>query len=162
MKSAILVFPGTNCERDLQRILSKYYFSQVNLIWHTDTFEDAYDFYFLPGGFSYGDYLRSGSLAKMSNTIRCLRKVSQKGKKILGICNGFQILTEAHLLPGSPGTEPIVEAYMFLGWFKEHLSSTATTSWIFSSYLPFRRQFYLFTRYFRRVESQFSNPFAIY
>ena len=101
MKSAILVFPGTNCEQDLKKVLSKYYRSQIDLIWHTDTFEDQYDFYFLPGGFSYGDYLRSGALAKMSNTMQCLKRVNKKGKKILGICNGFQILTEAHLLPGA-------------------------------------------------------------
>ncbi len=101
MKIGILFFPGTNCEKDLIYILEKYYFCKCYLLNSEDSFEDSYDAYFLPGGFSFGDYLRSGSLASMSRAISSLKLVAAKQKKIIGICNGFQILTESHLLPGA-------------------------------------------------------------
>ncbi len=100
LKTAILIFPGSNCEQDLRRILKRYYNIDAKLIWYTEYFQDIYDFYLLPGGFSYGDYLRSGALAKISSIIVALAQAIQNGKIVLGICNGFQILTEAHFLPG--------------------------------------------------------------
>ena len=100
LKVAMLIFPGTNCEQDLKKILSEHYKTKVTFIAHNESFSDHYDLYLIPGGFSYGDYLRSGSLAKMSLSISSLNEVIKKGKIVLGICNGFQILTEAHFLPG--------------------------------------------------------------
>ena len=101
LKIAILFFPGSNCEQDLKHILVRYYNANITFIWHKESFDDCYDCYLLPGGFSYGDYLRSGSLAKISPAVSSLANVIQKGKLVLGICNGFQILTEAHFLPGA-------------------------------------------------------------
>ena len=100
LKVAVLIFPGTNCEQDLKQVLSEYYKAKVTFIAHNESFSDHYDLYLIPGGFSYGDYLRNGSLAKMSLSISSLNEVIKKGKIVLGICNGFQILTEAHFLPG--------------------------------------------------------------
>ncbi len=101
MKAAILVFPGSNCEEDLKEILTQFYNFSVDYIWYSESFSDQYDICFLPGGFSYGDYLRSGALAKISTSISSLKEIIQKGKIVIGICNGFQILTEAKILPGS-------------------------------------------------------------
>ena len=100
-KVAILVFPGTNCEQDLKSVLERSFNFEVELLWHNESFFDKYDFYFLPGGFSYGDYLRSGALAAKSVSLKSLVQVANNNKPILGICNGFQILTECGLLPGA-------------------------------------------------------------
>lgn len=101
IKALILVFPGSNCDRDLGRSLERFFSISVEYLWHTNSFLPNYDLYFLPGGFSYGDYLRSGALAAKTNAIRYLREVHKKGQMIVGICNGFQILTEAKFLPGA-------------------------------------------------------------
>jgi phosphoribosylformylglycinamidine synthase len=100
MKSAVITFPGSNCDRDavdaLQRIGSK-----IQRIWHQETrLDDDLDLIIVPGGFSYGDYLRSGAMAAISPVMMEVKRLSQKGVRVLGICNGFQILTEAGLLPG--------------------------------------------------------------
>jgi len=100
MKSAVITFPGSNCDRDavdaLQRVGSK-----VQRIWHQETkLDDDLDLIIVPGGFSYGDYLRSGAMAAISPVMMEVKRLSQKGARVLGICNGFQILTEAGLLPG--------------------------------------------------------------
>ena len=101
MKTAIIVFPGTNCEYD-----TKYAYemlgSEVELIWHkADKLPENLDLIVLPGGFSYGDALRSGSIARFSPVIAEVIKFANTGGKVLGICNGFQILLEAGLLPGA-------------------------------------------------------------
>jgi len=101
MKIAVIVFPGTNCEYD-----TKYAYemlgSDVELIWHkADKLPDGIDLVVLPGGFSYGDSLRSGSIARFSPIINEVIKFANAGGKVLGICNGFQILLEAGLLPGA-------------------------------------------------------------
>lgn len=101
MKVGLLVFPGSNCDRDLAEALHEHYNAQVEYLWHTNSFEPQHDFYFLPGGFSYGDYLRSGAMASRSLSIESLRQANQKNIPIVGICNGFQVLTEAHFLPGA-------------------------------------------------------------
>ena len=101
MKIGILVFPGTNCEQDIKLILEKIYNITPTFLWYSTSFEDKYDLYFVPGGFSYGDYLRSGALAKMATSMSSLKEAVKHGKKIIGICNGFQILTEAGILPGA-------------------------------------------------------------
>jgi len=99
-KAGILVFPGTNCEKDLQMALEEYGFS-VDLLWHQNSFSTQHDIYFVAGGFSYGDYLRSGSLAARSLSMSSLKEAVNKSITTVGICNGFQILTESHLLPGA-------------------------------------------------------------
>ncbi len=99
-KSAIIVFPGSNCDRDIASALEKVG-SKVEKIWHQETsLPSDLDLIVLPGGFSYGDYLRSGAMAKISPVMMEVKNLAKKGINILGICNGFQILTEAELLPG--------------------------------------------------------------
>jgi phosphoribosylformylglycinamidine synthase len=101
MKVGVLRFPGTNCDYD---ILSWCQFKNLNakFLWHQDQFlAKDFDLLILPGGFSFGDYLRSGALAARSNALASVREAADYGTAILGICNGFQILTEAGLLPGA-------------------------------------------------------------
>ena len=100
MKSAVIIFPASNCDRDAITTLENLG-SKVQKVWHQDTaLDDNLDLIVLPGGFSYGDYLRSGAMAAISPIMSEIKRLSDKGVKILGICNGFQILTEAGLLPG--------------------------------------------------------------
>ncbi len=100
MKSAVIIFPGSNCDRDAVTTLQKVG-SKVQKIWHQETkIDDDLDLIVVPGGFSYGDYLRSGAMAAISPVMQEVKRLSKKGVKILGICNGFQILTEAGLLDG--------------------------------------------------------------
>ncbi|MDW8306606.1 MAG: phosphoribosylformylglycinamidine synthase subunit PurQ [Leptospiraceae bacterium] len=101
MKAAVLVFPGSNCDRDLGESLVRFFSCQVQYIWHKESFFAEHDIYFLPGGFSYGDYLRSGALAAHTRSMSSLREAVAKGRMVVGICNGFQILTESKLLPGA-------------------------------------------------------------
>lgn len=101
IKAGILLFPGTNCEKDLEMILKSDYAIESDFLWHTESFSVEHDIYFVPGGFSYGDYLRSGSLASMALSIQSLKEAAQKEILVAGICNGFQILTETHMLPGA-------------------------------------------------------------
>ena len=101
MKAAVLVFPGSNRERDLQTALKTFTGHTPMLVWHGDKqFPAGTDLVALPGGFSYGDYLRCGAIAARSNIIGALKDHAQKGGYVLGICNGFQILCETGLLPG--------------------------------------------------------------
>lgn len=101
MNVAILRFPGTNCEFDTQYAFEKLGHS-TQIIWHNDkTLPDNIDLVVVPGGFSYGDYLRSGSIARFAPVMQEVSKFATNGGKVLGICNGFQILTEAGLLPGA-------------------------------------------------------------
>jgi phosphoribosylformylglycinamidine synthase len=99
MKVGVVVFPGTNCDRDTKWAFEKVG-AQVEFVWHTDKLK-KFDLVVLPGGFSYGDYLRSGAIARFSPVMEEVKKYAQKGGKVLGICNGFQILLESHLLPGA-------------------------------------------------------------
>ncbi len=100
MKSALIVFPGSNCERDAYTALEKIG-AKCQKIWHQETsLENDLDLIVVPGGFSYGDYLRSGAMASISPIMSEIKRLANKGVKILGICNGFQILTEAGLLDG--------------------------------------------------------------
>ena len=99
MKSSVIIFPGSNCDRDMDVALKKFGF--VNqMIWHNDEKIPKCDLIVLPGGFSYGDYLRCGSIAGKSKIIKSVIEFAKKGGLVLGICNGFQILTETGLLPG--------------------------------------------------------------
>ena len=101
MKFAVIVFPGSNCDNDAYHVIEKQLGMSVDFIWHKDNNLDAYDAIIIPGGFSYGDYLRAGAVARFSNIMEEIKKASKKGKSIIGICNGFQILVESGLLPGA-------------------------------------------------------------
>ncbi len=100
MKFAVLVFPGSNCDIDCFKAVEAIG-QQVDYVWHTATDLSSYDAILVPGGFSYGDYLRCGAIARFAEVMNEVKKAAEQGKFILGICNGFQILTEAGLLPGA-------------------------------------------------------------
>ena len=99
MKSSVITFPGSNCDRDMDVALKKFGFKN-KMVWHDDAELPKSDLVVLPGGFSYGDYLRCGSIASKSNIIKSVIDFANSGGLVLGICNGFQILTETGLLPG--------------------------------------------------------------
>ena len=101
MKSAVIVFPGSNCDRDVAVTLEEVTGKKPAMVWHRETEFPSADLIVLPGGFSYGDYLRSGAMAAHSPIVRAVREQAERGVAVLGICNGFQILTEAQLLPGA-------------------------------------------------------------
>ena len=101
MKFGIIVFPGSNCDHDAYHVISKNVGQPVDFIWHRDTDLRSYDALIIPGGFSYGDYLRVGALASFSPVMESVKKFAAEGRFVLGICNGFQILCEAGLLPGA-------------------------------------------------------------
>lgn len=100
MKACVIVFPGSNCDLDAQHALSSVAGFETDLRWHRDADLSGYDLIVLPGGFSYGDHLRAGAIARFAPAMRAVARESEKGTPILGICNGFQILLEAGLLPG--------------------------------------------------------------
>ena len=100
MKAAVIVFPGSNCDRDAAVALEAAMGRAPVMVWHGDAELPASDLIVLPGGFSYGDYLRSGAMAAHSPIMREVIKRAKAGTPVLGICNGFQVLTEARLLPG--------------------------------------------------------------
>ncbi len=100
MNSSVIIFPGSNCDRDMDVALKKFGFKN-RMVWHNDTKLPKNDLVVLPGGFSYGDYLRCGSMASKSKIINSVIKFAKSGGLLLGICNGFQILTETELLPGA-------------------------------------------------------------
>ncbi len=101
MKWGIVIFPGTNCERDVIHVLRNVYHQDVVSLWHKDTIIPKIDALILPGGFSYGDYLRAGAIARFSPINDEILRAAKSGLPIFGICNGFQILTELGLLPGA-------------------------------------------------------------
>ena len=101
MKVAIVVFPGSNCDRDISWAIQNICGKKPDYLWHKENIFTNYDLIILPGGFSYGDYLRCGAIGSHSPIMNEIKKRSEKGTKIIGICNGFQILTESKLLPGS-------------------------------------------------------------
>lgn len=101
MKVAVIQFPGSNCDRDTVHVLKNNLKLGTQLVWHNEFDETAYDAVILPGGFSFGDHLRAGIIAGHSPATKGVRKMAAQGKPVLGICNGFQILIEAGLLPGA-------------------------------------------------------------
>jgi phosphoribosylformylglycinamidine synthase I len=101
MKFGVVVFPGSNCDEDLVYTLQEVLHQNVVKLWHKDTSIQGCDFIMVPGGFSYGDYLRSGAIARFSPIMDEVIAHANKGGYVMGICNGFQILTEAQLLPGA-------------------------------------------------------------
>lgn len=101
MKFGILVFPGSNCDHDCYYVISEILHQQTSLVWHREASLAKFDAIIIPGGFSYGDYLRTGAIARFSPVMKEVERFSLDGGIILGICNGFQILLEAGLLPGA-------------------------------------------------------------
>ena len=101
MKFGVVVFPGSNCEQDCYYAIGSVLRKPVDYIWHQETSVKGFDAVVLPGGFAYGDYLRTGALAKFSPVMKAIADFAKKGGLVIGICNGFQILTEAGLLPGA-------------------------------------------------------------
>ena len=101
MKFAVIVFPGSNCDLDMYHAIKDELGEEVEYVWHDAKDLSGFDGILLPGGFSYGDYLRCGAMANQSNVMAEVIKAAEAGKPVLGICNGFQVLTEAGLLPGA-------------------------------------------------------------
>jgi len=101
MRYAVLVFPGSNCDIDAYKAIKEVLGEEVDYVWHEERDLAKYDAVIIPGGFSYGDYLRTGAIARFSPVMQEVQKLAEKGKLIIGICNGFQILLEAGLLPGA-------------------------------------------------------------
>ena len=102
MKAAVVVFPGSNCDRDCAVAIERSTGAHVDMVWHQDVDLPAgLDLIVLPGGFSYGDYLRCGAMAAQSPVMRAVVAAADEGRAVVGICNGFQVLCEAHMLPGA-------------------------------------------------------------
>ncbi|WJH36787.1 phosphoribosylformylglycinamidine synthase subunit PurQ [Paenibacillus sp. CC-CFT747] len=101
MNFGVLVFPGSNCDIDCYKAVEETVGQKVEYVWHTETDLSRFDCILVPGGFSYGDYLRCGAIARFAPVMGALVKFAEEGKYVLGICNGFQILTESGLLPGA-------------------------------------------------------------
>lgn len=101
MKFAVIVFPGSNCDVDMYHAIKDELGEEVEYVWHDTDNLDEYDGILLPGGFSYGDYLRTGAIARFSKVMQEVVKAANAGKPVLGVCNGFQILLESGLLPGA-------------------------------------------------------------
>ncbi|HEY4985609.1 MAG TPA: phosphoribosylformylglycinamidine synthase subunit PurQ [Bradyrhizobium sp.] len=101
MKSAVIVFPAANCDRDARTALKQLTGKDPHMVWHQDTSLPDVDLVVLPGGFSYGDYLRCGAMASQSAVMRAVKAHADRGAAVLGICNGFQVLTETQMLPGA-------------------------------------------------------------
>lgn len=101
MNVGVLVFPGSNCDHDCGHVLKNVLGQNVTMVWHKESSLAGLDAVILPGGFSYGDYLRTGAIARFSPVMQAVKQFAAEGKLVLGICNGFQILLEAGLLPGA-------------------------------------------------------------
>ncbi|ERN51346.1 phosphoribosylformylglycinamidine synthase subunit PurQ [Alkalihalophilus marmarensis] len=101
MKFAVIVFPGSNCDADMYHAISDALGAEAEYVWHHETSLQGFDGILLPGGFSHGDYLRSGAIARFAPIMKAVIEAAKEGKPVLGVCNGFQILLEAGLLPGA-------------------------------------------------------------
>jgi phosphoribosylformylglycinamidine synthase subunit PurQ / glutaminase len=101
MKSAVVVFPASNCDRDAAVALEQLTGNKTHMVWHQESELPDVDLVVIPGGFSYGDYLRCGAMASQSPIMRAVKAHAEKGGAVIGICNGFQVLTESHMLPGA-------------------------------------------------------------
>jgi phosphoribosylformylglycinamidine synthase subunit PurQ / glutaminase len=127
MKIGVVQFPGSNCDQDCLRALTDGLEFEADYLWHKETSVAAYDGIILPGGFSYGDYLRCGAIARFSPIMRAVVAAAQDGLPILGICNGFQILCEAGLLPGALIRNQSLLFVCQPVWIRVETSETACT-----------------------------------
>tara|TARA_B100001029_G_C15062623_1_gene459924 strand:- start:4016 stop:4687 length:672 start_codon:yes stop_codon:yes gene_type:complete len=130
MRFGVIVFPGSNCDHDAYHVIKNRLNCSVNFIWHKETNLDYYDCLIIPGGFSYGDYLRAGAIAKFSPIMKSVVEFANKGGLVFGICNGFQVLVESGLLPGALITNNKVK---FLS--REVTLSVVSTSSLFTQNL---------------------------
>jgi phosphoribosylformylglycinamidine synthase subunit PurQ / glutaminase len=101
MKFAVIMFPGSNCDVDMYHAVEEAVGEEVEYVWHNETSLEEFDAVLLPGGFSYGDYLRPGAIAHFSPIMDAVKKAADEGKPVLGVCNGFQVLLESRMLPGA-------------------------------------------------------------
>lgn len=101
MKFAVIVFPGSNCDADMYHAIKDALGAEVEYVWHGEKSLEGFDGVLIPGGFSYGDYLRTGAIAQFANIMESVKQFAADGKPVLGVCNGFQILLESRLLPGA-------------------------------------------------------------
>ncbi|PTL39197.1 MAG: phosphoribosylformylglycinamidine synthase subunit PurQ [Alkalicoccus sp.] len=101
MKFAVIMFPGSNCDVDMYHAVEEAVGEEVEYVWHNETSLEGFDAVLLPGGFSYGDYLRPGAIAHFSPIMEAVKKAADEGKPVLGVCNGFQVLLESRMLPGA-------------------------------------------------------------
>lgn len=124
MKFGVVVFPGSNCDTDAYHAIRDVIGADCEYVWHGDTDLSGFDAIVLPGGFSYGDYLRSGALARFSPVMTSIYEFAEKGKLVIGICNGFQILLEAGLLPGAMLPNDVLE--FRCGWVNLRVENAAT------------------------------------
>ena len=128
MKFGVVVFPGSNCDHDAYHVISKVIGQPVDFIWHRDSNLDGYDCIVLPGGFSYGDYLRCGAMAAHSPIMKDVIAKAKAGVPVLGICNGFQILCETGLLPGVLQRNASLKFICKDVWLKVESTKTVFTS----------------------------------
>lgn len=128
MKFAVLVFPGSNCDVDMYHALEESIGADVDYVWHDDQDLSAYDGILIPGGFSYGDYLRTGAIAQFAPIMKEVHKAAEEGKLVLGVCNGFQILLESGLLPGAMRHNETLKFHCFQTPLKVINNQTAFTS----------------------------------
>jgi phosphoribosylformylglycinamidine synthase len=128
MKIGVVQFPGSNCDQDCLRALTDGLEFKADYLWHKETSIAAYDGIILPGGFSYGDYLRCGAIARFSPIVRAVVAAAQEGMPILGICNGFQILCEVGLLPGALIRNQSLHFVCQLVWIRVETSEAPCTT----------------------------------
>ncbi len=128
MKFGIVVFPGSNCDADCYHVLDQIIKEPVTYLWHGEEELKAVDCLILPGGFSYGDYLRTGAIARFSPIMERVREFAKKGGLILGICNGFQILTEFGLLPGAFMRNPSLRFQCYNTYLRVERTNTPFTT----------------------------------
>ena len=127
MRFGVVVFPGSNCDADVYHVLGQVLGQEVAYIWHREEDLSGYDCVVLPGGFSYGDYLRTGAIARFSPVMRAVSEFARQGGLVLGICNGFQILLEAGLLPGAMRVNKTVQFICRDVWVRVENASTPYT-----------------------------------
>ncbi|HWE21408.1 MAG TPA: phosphoribosylformylglycinamidine synthase subunit PurQ [Hyphomicrobiaceae bacterium] len=128
MKAAVIVFPGSNCERDVKVAIERIVDGHVSMVWHAETTVPEVDVIVLPGGFAYGDYLRTGAMAAHSPIMRDVVAKARAGTPVIGICNGFQVLCEAGLLPGVLMRNASLKYVCKDVWLKVEQTATPFTS----------------------------------
>jgi phosphoribosylformylglycinamidine synthase len=128
MRFAVLVFPGTWSDKDCQYVLEHGLGQQADLVWHRESNLDRYDAVVIPGGFSYGDHLRTGAIARFSPVMEAVARHAERGKPVIGICNGFQILCESHLLPGALIRNDSLQFRCVPSWLRVENADTIFTS----------------------------------
>ena len=128
MRTAVVVFPGSNCDHDAYHVLKHVLGQPTDFVWHKETVLSGYDLVILPGGFAHGDYLRCGAIARFSPIMGAVIEHARRGGHLLGICNGFQVLTEAGLLPGALLRNRMVSFLCRDVWVRVERNDTALTS----------------------------------